>query len=95
MKKFNKILVLLIAFILCINFTTINSQAAASVTISLSTGSTSIGGSVSVTVSVSGIDSSSYYSYTLGYNSGILQYNSASSSAVVNGGGGSVYVTGQ
>lgn len=93
MKKIRKLLSFFIVFIMCISFGTIDSKAAASVSISLSSGSVSIGGSVSATVTVSGSDISAYDIY-VSYDSSVLQFNSGSGSAQVNGGGGTVRIVG-
>ena len=93
MKQFLKRgLVFLTAFILCLNFWHVDAKAA-NVIIALSASSVSVGNSVTATISVSGSDISAYTIY-VSYNSSVLQYNSASGSAIVNGGGGTVTASG-
>ena len=93
MKNFKKILTVILAVVMCLNFGTIDSKAAASVSIALSSSSVSIGGSVSATVSVSGSDVSAYDIY-VSYDASVLQYNSGSGAAQANGGGGTVRLVG-
>lgn len=86
MKQFLKRgLAILTAFILCLQFGKIDAQAA-NVVIALSASTVSVGNNVTATISVSGSDISAYTIY-VSYNSSVLQYNSASGSAIVNGGG--------
>lgn len=93
MKKFLKRgLAILTAFILCLQFGKIDAQAA-NVVIALSASTVSVGNNVTATISVSGSDISAYTIY-VSYNSSVLQYNSASGSAIVNGGGGTVTASG-
>lgn len=93
MKQFLKRgLAILTAFILCLQFGKIDAQAA-NVVIALSTSTVSVGNNVTATISVSGSDISAYTIY-VSYNSSVLQYNSASGSAIVNGGGGTVTASG-
>ena len=89
MKQFLKRgLAILTAFILCLQFGKIDAQAA-NVVIALSASTVSVGNNVTATISVSGSDISAYTIY-VSYNSSVLQYNSASGSAIVNGGGGTI-----
>lgn len=83
---------ILTAFILCLQFGKIDAQAA-NVVIALSASTVSVGNNVTATISVSGSDISAYTIY-VSYNSSVLQYNSASGSAIVNGGGGTVTASG-
>lgn len=93
MKQFLKRgLAILAAFILCLQFGKIDAQAA-NVVIALSASTVSVGNNVTATISVSGSDISAYTIY-VSYNSSVLQYNSASGSAIVNGGGGTVTASG-
>lgn len=93
MKQFLKRgLAILTAFILCMQFGRIDAQAA-NVVIALSASTVSVGNDVTATISVSGSDISAYTIY-VSYNSSVLQYNSASGSAIVNGGGGTVTASG-
>lgn len=93
MKQFLKRgLAILTAFILCLQFGKIDAQAA-NVVIALSASTVSVGNNVTATISVSGSDLSAYTIY-VSYNSSVLQYNSASGSAIVNGGGGTVTASG-
>lgn len=93
MKQFLKRgLAILTAFILCLQFEKIDAQAA-NVVIALSASTVSVGNNVTATISVSGSDISAYTIY-VSYNSSVLQYNSASGSAIVNGGGGTVTASG-
>ena len=93
MKQFLKRgLAILTAFILCLQFGKIDAQAA-NVVIALSASAVSVGNNVTATISVSGSDISAYTIY-VSYNSSVLQYNSASGSAIVNGGGGTVTASG-
>lgn len=93
MKQFLKRgLAILTAFILCLQFGKIDAQAA-NVVIALSASTVSVGNNVTATISVSGSDISAYTIY-VSYNSSVLQYNSASGSAIVNGGGGTVTARG-
>ena len=93
MKQFLKRgLAILTAFILCMQFGKIDAQAA-NVVIALSASTVSVGNNVTATISVSGSDISAYTIY-VSYNSSVLQYNSASGSAIVNGGGGTVTASG-
>lgn len=93
MKKILKRgLAILTALILCLNFGKIDAQAA-NVVIALSASTVSVGNNVTATISVSGSDISVYTIY-VSYNSSVLQYNSASGSAVINGGGGTVTAVG-
>ena len=93
MKQFLKRgLAILTAFILCLQFGKIDAQAA-NVVIALSASTVSVGNNVTATISVSGSDISAYTIY-VSCNSSVLQYNSASGSAIVNGGGGTVTASG-
>lgn len=93
MKQFLKRgLAILTAFILCLQFGKIDAQAA-NVVIALSASTVSVENNVTATISVSGSDISAYTIY-VSYNSSVLQYNSASGSAIVNGGGGTVTASG-
>lgn len=93
MKQFLKRgLAILTAFILFLQFGKIDAQAA-NVVIALSASTVSVGNNVTATISVSGSDISAYTIY-VSYNSSVLQYNSASGSAIVNGGGGTVTASG-
>lgn len=93
MKQFLKRgLAILTAFILCLQFGKIDAQAA-NVVIALSASTVSVGNNVTATISVSGSDISAYTIY-VSYNSSVLQYNSASGSAIFNGGGGTVTASG-
>lgn len=93
MKQFLKRgLAILTVFILCLQFGKIDAQAA-NVVIALSASTVSVGNNVTATISVSGSDISAYTIY-VSYNSSVLQYNSASGSAIVNGGGGTVTASG-
>lgn len=93
MKQFLKRgLAILTAFILCLQFGKIDAQAA-NVVIALRASTVSVGNNVTATISVSGSDISAYTIY-VSYNSSVLQYNSASGSAIVNGGGGTVTASG-
>lgn len=93
MKQFLKRgLAILTAFILCLQFGKIDAQAA-NVVIALSASTVSVGNNVTATISVSDSDISAYTIY-VSYNSSVLQYNSASGSAIVNGGGGTVTASG-
>ena len=93
MKQFLKRgLAILTAFILCLQFGKIDAQAA-NVVIALSASTVRVGNNVTATISVSGSDISAYTIY-VSYNSSVLQYNSASGSAIVNGGGGTVTASG-
>lgn len=93
MKQFLKRgLAILTAFILCLQFGKIDAQAA-NVVIALSASTVSVGNNVTATISVSGSDISAHTIY-VSYNSSVLQYNSASGSAIVNGGGGTVTASG-
>ena len=93
MKQFFKRgLAIITALILCLHFGKIDAQAA-NVVIALSASSVSVGNNVTATISVSGSDISAYTIY-VSYNSSVLQYNSASGSAIVNGGGGTVTASG-
>ena len=93
MKQFLKRgLAILTACILCLQFGKIDAQAA-NVVIALSASTVSVGNNVTATISVSGSDISAYTIY-VSYNSSVLQYNSASGSAIVNGGGGTVTASG-
>ena len=93
MKQFLKRgLAILTAFILCLQFGKIDAQAA-NVVIALSASTVSVGNNVTATISVSGSYISAYTIY-VSYNSSVLQYNSASGSAIVNGGGGTVTASG-
>ena len=93
MKQFLKRgLAILTAFILCLQFGKIDAQAA-NVVNALRASTVSVGNNVTATISVSGSDISAYTIY-VSYNSSVLQYNSASGSAIVNGGGGTVTASG-
>ena len=93
MKKILKCgLAILTALIMCLNFGNIDTQAA-NVVIALSASTVSVGNNVTATISVTGSDISAYTIY-VSYNSSVLQYNSASGSAIVNGGGGTVTASG-
>lgn len=83
---------IIVAFLLCLQMGSIDAKAA-NVVIALSASSISVGQNVTATVSISGSDISAYTIY-VSYNSGVLQYNSASGSAIVNGGGGTVTISG-
>lgn len=85
-------LAVMIAVFMCLNFNNIDAKAA-NVVIALSSSTVSVGSNVTATISVSGSDISAYTIY-VSYNSGVLQYNSASGSAIVNGGGGTVTASG-
>lgn len=85
-------LALLVVLVMCFQFGTIPTKAAANVVIYLSSSSVSIGQSVTATVSISGSDISAYTIY-VSYSSSILQYNSASG-ATVGGGGGTLTISG-
>lgn len=94
MKKGKRLFALLLAFILCFHMGSMDVKAeGASVTIALSSGTVSIGGSVTVTVTVSGSDVSQYDIY-LTYDSSVLQYNSSSGAAQANGSGGTIRLVG-
>ncbi len=93
MKTMKRFITFVLAFVICLNFGVIDSKAAASVSIALSSGSTSIGGSVSATITVSGSDVSAYDIY-VSYDASVLQFNSGSGSAQANGGGGTVRLVG-
>ena len=93
MKQFWKRgLAIITALILCLNFGKIDAKAA-NVVIALSASTVSVGNNVTATISVSGSEISAYTIY-VSYNSSVLQYNSASGSAIVNGGGGTVTASG-
>lgn len=93
MKKILKCgLAILTALIMCLNFGNIDTQAA-NVVIALSASTVSVGNNVTATISVTGSDISAYTIY-VSYNSSVLQYNSASGNAIVNGGGGTVTASG-
>lgn len=93
MKKILKCgLAILTALIMCLNFGNIDTQAA-NVVIALSASTVSVGNNVTATISITGSDISAYTIY-VSYNSSVLQYNSASGSAIVNGGGGTVTASG-
>ena len=83
---------IIVAFLLCLQMGNIDAKAA-NVVIALSASSISVGQNVTATVSISGSDISAYTIY-VSYNSGVLQYNSASGNAIVNGGGGTVTIVG-
>ena len=85
-------LAVMIAVFMCLNFNNIDAKAA-NVVIALSSSTVSVGSNVTATISVSGSDISAYTIY-VSYNSSVLQYNSASGSAIVNGGGGTVTASG-
>lgn len=85
-------LAVMIAVFMCLNFGNIDAKAA-NVVIALSSSTVSVGNNVTATISVSGSDISAYTIY-VSYNSSVLQYNSASGSAIVNGGGGTVTASG-
>lgn len=92
MKKiYKKLTALLVAVVLCLGINVYNPKADAYVSVS-ATSSASIGGGVSVSVSISG-DSISAYTLWVTYDSSVLQYNSGSG-ATVNGGGGTVVISG-
>ena len=93
MKKIKRILTVILVIIMCLNFGTLDSKAAASVSIALSASSISMGDSVSATISVSGSDIVAYDIY-VSYDSSVLQFNSGSGSAQANGGGGTVRLVG-
>lgn len=93
MKKILKCgLAILTALIMCLNFGNIDTRAA-NVVIALSASTVSVGNNVTATISITGSDISAYTIY-VSYNSSVLQYNSASGSAIVNGGGGTVTASG-
>lgn len=93
MKQFLKRgLAIITALILCLNFGKLDAKAA-NVVIALSSSTVSVGNSVTATVSISGSDISAYTIY-VSYNSSVLQYVSASGSAIINGGGGTVTASG-
>lgn len=83
---------ILLAFILCLQMGKTESKAA-NVVIALTASNISVGQNVTATISISGSDISAYTIY-VSYNSSVLQYNSASGSAIVNGGGGTVTISG-
>ena len=85
-------LAVMIAVFMCLNFNNIDAKAA-NVVIALSSSTVSVGSNVTATISVSGSDISAYTIY-VSYNSSVLQYNSASGSAIINGGGGTVTASG-
>lgn len=85
-------LAVIIAFFMCLNFGHIEAKAA-NVVIALSATTVSVGNNVTATISISGSDISAYTLY-VSYNSSVLQYNSASGSAQINGGGGTVVASG-
>ncbi|MBU5475881.1 cadherin-like beta sandwich domain-containing protein [Eubacterium sp. MSJ-21] len=85
-------LAIITALILCLNYGKIDVKAA-DVVIALSASTVSVGNNVTATISVSGSEISAYTIY-VSYNSSVLQYNSASGSAIVNGGGGTVTASG-
>ena len=88
MKKiYKRIMAFVLAFILCLNLNVFDAKAA-SVSVS-ATSSVSIGGSVTATITVSG----GAYTLWVSYDSSVLQFNSGSG-AVVNGGGGTVVISG-
>lgn len=93
MKKLNKILTFIMVLSVLIFYNPIESKAAGSVSIALSSSSISMGGSVSATVSVSGSDVSAYDIY-VSYDASVLQFNSGSGSAQANGGGGTIRLVG-
>lgn len=94
MKKGKRLFALLLTFILCLHMGSRVARAeGASVTIALSSGTVSIGGTVTVTVTVSGSDVSQYDIY-LTYDSSILQYGSSSGAAQANGSGGTIRLVG-
>lgn len=93
MKQFIKRgLAILITFFMCFSISHIDAKAA-NVIIALSASSVSVGNNVTATISISGSDISAYTIY-VSYNSSVLQYNSASGSAIINGGGGTVTASG-
>ena len=92
-RNIKHLLVMCIAFFLCLQCSVLDTKAAANVVIGLSSGEVSIGDGVTATISVSGDDISAYTIY-VSYDSSVLQYNSASGSAIVNGGGGTVTMSG-
>ena len=91
LKKLTTMLVMVCCLVL--SFTTLNAKADADVSIGLSSGNVSIGDEVTATVNVSGGDISAYTIY-VSYSSDVLQYNSAGGSAICNGGGGALTVSG-
>lgn len=95
MKKISKkLIVALMAAIICLNINIYNPKAAdVSISIALSATTISIGNSVSATISVSG-SSISAYTFYVTYDSSVLQYSSASGSAQVNGSGGTLVMSG-
>lgn len=94
MKKGKRLFALFLTFILCFHMGSMVTRAeGASVTIALSSATVSIGGSVTVTVTVSGSDVSQYDIY-LTYDSSVLQYVSSSGAAQANGSGGTIRLVG-
>ena len=93
MKQFIKRgFAILVAFFMCLNFGHIDAKAA-NVVIALSATTVSVGNNVTATISISGSEISAYTIY-VSYNSSVLQYNSASGSAIINGGGGTITASG-
>lgn len=93
MKKFyKKIITFVMAVLIGINMYTFNSYAEAYVSMAVSSSKVSVGESISVTVSISG--SLSAYTLYVSYDSGVLEYAGCSGSAIGNGGGGSVSLSG-
>ena len=80
------------AVLIGINMYTFNSYAEAYVSMAVSSSKVSVGESISVTVSISG--SLSAYTLYVSYDSGVLEYAGCSGSAIGNGGGGSVSLSG-
>ena len=90
-KIYKRLFVIVLAVVLCLGFDVYNPKADAYVSVS-ATSETSIGGSVSVSISVGG-DNISAYTIWVSYDSSVLQYNSGSG-AIINGGGGTVAISG-
>ena len=90
-KIYKRLFVIMLAVVLCLGFDVYNPKADAYVSVS-ATSETSIGGSVSVSISVGG-DNISAYTIWVSYDSSVLQYNSGSG-AIINGGGGTVAISG-
>ena len=90
-KIYKRLFVIVLAVVLCLGFDVYNPKADGYVSVS-ATSETSIGGSVSVSISVGG-DNISAYTIWVSYDSSVLQYNSGSG-AIINGGGGTVAISG-
>ncbi|MBR4513737.1 MAG: cadherin-like beta sandwich domain-containing protein [Lachnospiraceae bacterium] len=91
LKKITMTLALMLCFVF--GFTALTPKADADVSIGLSSGNASIGDEVTATVYVSGGDISAYTIY-VSYSSDVLQFNSAGGSAICNGGGGTLTISG-